>query len=408
MAAYCSTPEGVFVGFTRGPREVEDARLGCSTPEGVFVGFTATPDPRVRSGNFCSTPEGVFVGFTPEPRRGGRPARLLNARGRLRRVHPGRPDDGRGDQRLLNARGRLRRVHQTPEPGEHRQGEAAQRPRASSSGSRRGTRRSGGRRRLLNARGRLRRVHERVIRGDGEVIACSTPEGVFVGFTSWTGRRSWPPAAAQRPRASSSGSPVQGGDPGGPVDCSTPEGVFVGFTANTASFCRGLIGCSTPEGVFVGFTLLRHPGGDGELLLNARGRLRRVHRPGGAHGGRRPRLLNARGRLRRVHPAALRPEGGAVAPCSTPEGVFVGFTRSAPVRSASARTAAQRPRASSSGSRGTDLPEALVQDLLNARGRLRRVHTAPPPRAAGPWRSAQRPRASSSGSPSPARRRRPA
>ena len=37
-------------------------------------------------------------------------------------------------------------------------------------------------------------------------------------------------------------------------DCSTPEGVFVGFTLATGEYSGQLIYCSTPEGVFVGFT----------------------------------------------------------------------------------------------------------------------------------------------------------
>ena len=201
---------------------------------------------------------------------------LLNARGRLCRVHMPRwlsPTAPASAQRpgaslsgslladrlaspwltLLNARGRLCRVHRTSAEvwGVF---SAAQRPGASLSGSHRSVTRTLRSNDLLNARGRLCRVHKGGVRQVAPCWLCSTPGGVFVGFTTM---RSGPPMAlptAQRPGASLSGSPED--DDFGVVS---------------------------------------------QSLLNARGRLCRVH----------PRLkpsvpvmivlLNARGRLCRVH-----------------------------------------------------------------------------------------------------------
>jgi len=93
--------------------------------------------------------------------------------------------------------------------------------------------------------GRVRRARDR---------RCSTPEGVIVGFTVLGVERSHGASSAQRPRASSSGSPS-------------------GRTRGSMTNC-----CSTPEGVIVGFTRLRGPLAGVTPLLNARGRHRRVHR----------------------------------------------------------------------------------------------------------------------------------
>ena len=345
----------------------------------------------------CSTPEGVFVGFTRSATRSQWDHRLLNARGRLRRVHT------RRSQRIFEA------------------STSAQRPRASSSGSRRTARSWRRRRWLLNARGRLRRVHARVVRTARAMRSCSTPEGVFVGFTRLPGRRGRAALAAQRPRASSSGSRVQ-------RDVQVRQGRLLNARGRLRRVhilvtFPDLVNnnCSTPEGVFVGFTTRRSRCPcRGEPLLNARGRLRRVHvktntfisyeggcsTPEGVFVG-----FTAVSR-RLSHPSVR---------CSTPEGVFVGFTsarssRSWPVVAAQrprasssgsrccstpgCRTgiAAQRPRASSSGSPvrcGPDRHQGIR--LLNARGRLRRVHSYQSG-STTPLLAAQRPRASSSGS----------
>ena len=313
----CSTPHGVVVGFTSTARDHRDfLQIGCSTPEGVVVGFTSRAaedfprldrllnargrlrrvhqDATIGSGDsgtrkICSTPEGVLVGFTFDARHPDADVAVLNARGRLCRVHTVLPiDQSAVTTELLNARGRrwsgshcglLAELTRFPL--------SAQRPGASLSGS----------------------PEVGLHRCPGEFL-CSTPEGVFVGFTigstpcfngtaivllnargrRWSGSPASRPAdsesasvSAQRPRASWSGSP----------------GLFAPRrTART--------GCSTPEGVLVGFTeayrqAIRRPGLD---VLNARGRLGRVHTdPSSATSWplRRIVLLNARGRLGRVH-----------------------------------------------------------------------------------------------------------
>ena len=59
---------------------------------------------------------------------------------------------------------------------------------------------------LLNARGRLCRVHQKKKRLLLPKIDCSTPGGVFVGFTPRSKPGPFDPESAQRPGASLSGS----------------------------------------------------------------------------------------------------------------------------------------------------------------------------------------------------------
>ena len=489
----CSTPEGVIVGFTLRGIGLAVRLRGCSTPEGVIVGFTtgpATPRsgpspaqrPRASSSGShgwppavlvhmsCSTPEGVIVGFTRRPGADGPPpGRLLNARGRHRRVHRSAlgytpresfcstPEGvivgftprpclrGRRPGGLLNARGRHRRVHRrasresrairfcsTPEgvivgftPGGVLSAPGigpAQRPRASSSGSQCHKHQKRRRRQLLNARGRHRRVHILATLATITLVACSTPEGVIVGFTAITPVLTklagvWLPA--QRPRASSSGSL-------GDVLVMHAERILLNARGRHRRVHEHVqapltvtIDCSTPEGVIVGFTArprnvrphqeaAQRPRASSSGSPSAASALRcasaAAQRPRASSSGSRParrrqgadrHLLNARGRHRRVHAIELADEISED-DCSTPEGVIVGFTSAVPPDAPPVRTA-QRPRASSSGSRLTvgalyhvvvcSTPEGVIVGFTSrARGR-----TA----GAG---AAQRPRASSSGS----------
>ena len=201
----------------------------------------------------------------------------------------------------------------------------AQRPKASSSGSRRHDGPLSPREAVLNARRRHRRVHH--------------PECCPVRAR----------CGAQRPKASSSGSPRT------PVPalmqeaCSTPEGVIVGFTHGADSVWQFGQMCSTPEGVIVGFTRTRWRGPPPDCS---------AQRPKASSSGSHRvhervrgscRVLNARRRHRRVH-AKAGPGVRRVIECSTPEGVIVGFTGHR--RDCRGR----RPR------------------VLNARRRHRRVH----------------------------------
>ena len=299
---------------------------------------------------------------------------LLNARGRLCRVHESAPERSSARRQLLNARGRLCRVHSrrsdssritppcstpggvfvgfTPAISSARGStKSAQRPGASLSGSHAGGAGPDRRTELLNARGRLCRVHSGGSRPRKQPSCCSTPGGVFVGFTINSNSRPTRPGPAQRPGASLSGSPVPGacGLAPNPI-CSTPGGVFVGFTCNQTvprHACRRLLNargrlcrvhgtgatvagdvraCSTPGGVFVGFTASRCGESLKKNLLNARGRLCRVHHRGMMDRQTRSCLLNARGRLCRVHVSDRHPYRRSTGDCSTPGGVFVGFT----------------------------------------------------------------------------------
>ena len=154
---------------------------------------------------------------------------------------------------------------------------------------------------LLNARGRLCRVHSLV----GEFVpakyACSTPGGVFVGFTLNNTLLPSQLSAAQRPGASLSGSLDLVWLEGATSRCSTPGGVFVGFTRTWFSDPKCVVAAQRP----------------GASLSGSPPRRRRQRR------GRD--LLNARGRLCRVHELSRRDRDEGVA-CSTPGGVFVGFT----------------------------------------------------------------------------------
>ena len=226
---------------------------------------------------------------------------------------------------------------------------------------------------------------------------CSTPGGVFVGFTRALGSGVADPISAQRPGASLSGSPhVEGPRPGAADFCSTPGGVFVGFTRRRPLARRAGRPAQRPGASLSGSrTACRRERSD-RSLLNARGRLCRVHFEVEVEVGCEGSLLNARGRLCRVHlatssgltqsnlcstpggvfvgfTATLHNFKGLTSCCSTPGGVFVGFTL-VPGVVPIAPTAAQRPGASLSGSPRRRVSFEPKDQLLNARGRLCRVH----------------------------------
>ena len=208
------------------------AVIACSTPGGVFVGFTNDLKPDLTAQQICSTPGGVFVGFTRRSTQAppGGPS-LLNARGRLCRVHSlgvfvkhpdhacstpggvfvgftrGRTASPGAGGKLLNARGRLCRVHTRSRRPIRLRPASAQRPGASLSGSQLCVDLPVRLRRLLNARGRLCRVHSGSGRASGASSGCSTPGGVFVGFTTGSKKAIRSRVTAQRPGASLSGSP---------------------------------------------------------------------------------------------------------------------------------------------------------------------------------------------------------
>ncbi len=205
---------------------------------------------------------------------------VLNARGRHRLDHLGRGVEVRRGQGVLNARGRHRldhsRTRRRPRRG---------RPVLNARGRHRLDHESGrlgvlADLQVLNARGRHRLDHRwRGGRGPGAGRGCSTPEGVIVWITRPSPPRRRSPSSAQRPRASSSGSPACGIQPTRrfhsaqrprasssgslhslvrglslTVLCSTPEGVIVWITsaASRAGMPSGM--CSTPEGVIVWIT----------------------------------------------------------------------------------------------------------------------------------------------------------
>ncbi len=233
---------------------------------------------------------------------------------------------------------------------------------------------------LLNARKRRCRVHDRlrealdpslqhcstlesvvvgftlhILPPDLDSGSCSTLESVVVGFTVGPSPPDRWPKAAQRSKASLSGS--QGDLVGNRFEnfCSTLESVVVGFTRrrriagrrrwtaqrskaslsgspySSVLFQNCNMSCSTLESVVVGFTRLR------------------------SGSGRRGSLLNARKRRCRVHHEAPSPTAKDL-DCSTLESVVVGFTT---------------PRPASGGT---------VGNLLNARKRRCRVHRASGPR----------------------------
>ena len=186
------------------------------------------------------------------------------------------------------------------------------------------------------------------------------------------------------------------------MKCSTPGGVLVGFTDLSAIFAVCEAMCSTPGGVLVGFTLTRsgalpslvgaqRPGASwsgshhlddplwsGDLVLNARGRLGRVHstpptprasprgcaqRPGASWSGSR--------RQNRMESHAHQ--------CSTNPGASWSGSRRRPVIQSKRVQGAQRPGASWSGSRWGRRRGRVHDQVLNARGRLGRVHTISSP-----------------------------
>ena len=206
----------------------------------------------------------------------------------------------------------------------------AQRPRASSSRSRPPGRARSACIALLNARGRHRLGHTPDETPDACLLNCSTPEGVIVSVTrSARTPTTAPRSSAQRPRASSSRSLRKAILDHRAEICSTPEGVIVSVTADRFGDTTGFLGCSTPEGVIVSVTRESYPS----------------------------------------------PE--AVRVCSTPEGVIVSVT-SGQAHFLAWYTPAQRPRASSSRSRGRRSGPWPGTRLLNARGRHRLGHADHP------------------------------
>ena len=256
--------------------------------------------------------------------------------------------------------------------------------------------------------------------------------------------------AAQRPRASSSRSRSTRSRPGRSTRCSTPEGVIVSVTKETRSH-TGIYGAAQRPRASSSRSpaVLPQDAPDVRAAQRPRASSSRSPRPGGGSSARTT-LLNARGRHRLGH--GLGPGNAAILKsCSTPEGVIVSVTsRSRPPpptgcsaqrpRASSSRspgpppsptasiTTAQRPRASSSRSLAV-IPRREVLDLcstpegvivsvtrLDARGGPDRL-AAQRPRASssrsrsratrsGPRAStAQRPRASSSRSPPSGSRR---
>ena len=331
---------------------------------------------RVGRAGSCSTPEGVIVGFTRR-RFWSRSAHATAQRPRASSSGSrDRVEIRRGMAELLNARGRHRRVHIPGAGGRAREPSICSTPEGVIVGFTLTPRGPSPRAVLLNARGRHRRVHAAGPLHLGGILGCSTPEGVIVGFTARSCARRRPRRllnARGRHRRVHGGDPVGGGAVAGP--CSTPEGVIVGFTPATVS--KWPIGeyCSTPEGVIVGFTpegFLRRatwhdcstPEG---VIVGFTGR--------GEPVPSSPYLLNARGRHRRVHPEVIVLLMGENN-CSTPEGVIVGFTMNF-AGSGGGPSTAQRPRASSSGSRLGRRGDIGHPGLLNARGRHRRVHGTP-------------------------------
>ncbi len=298
----CSTLESVVVGFTsvgRGSRTDRaillnarkrrcrvhdggagdlDLRRGCSTLESVVVGFTLVSIVRESYWDHCSTLESVVVGFTPY----------------------GQSNESY-DRGLLNARKRRCRVHPAPESGPQPEAIAAQRSKASLSGSPEDPSDRSCPPKLLNARKRRCRVHHAFRRVAPRPHACSTLESVVVGFTGLLLRRS-----GRRPLLNA-----------------------------RKRRCR----VHRVRGAIVGHL---------ERLLNARKRRCRVHlapmlrrsrqtsaqRSKASLSGsparsspslRRRPLLNARKRRCRVHDGQAAMNSGIVF-CSTLESVVVGFT----------------------------------------------------------------------------------
>ena len=207
---------------------------------------------------------------------------------------------------------------------------------------------------LLNARRRHRLGHA------GDLIGSSGG--------SWS---------AQRPKASSSGSPGRARRRRSwPAGCSTPEGVIVWVTAPLRRSPGVRRDCSTPEGVIVWVTRsARHCISLAAMLLNARRRHRLGHGDGPRTIGESMHLLNARRRHRLGH--------GLTARCSALGGRLLNARRRHRLghhgpawRRSSVWPAAQRPKASSSGSHlRRARPRARIC-LLNARRRHRLGHQA--------------------------------
>ncbi len=349
-------------------------------------------------GGACSTLESVVVGFTRRRRFPSRRARLLNARKRRCRVHTGRgrrsTRSRRSAQRskaslsgshrycnvqlrvrvLLNARKRRCRVHVAPEQFNDISvfcstlesvvvgftiapmgvstptflcstlesvvvGFTGKPPERSARSAI-----------LLNARKRRCRVHGVGRSYDDDLMVCSTLESVVVGFTPIRDKSPRSSAAAQRSKASLSGSHARIPDPR----------QYHGLLNARKRRCRVHWRRRRPIPILPG-------------LLNARKRRCRVHQP---DDDPLPPLLTpaqrSKASLSGSHRDAKQKYGSG-AGCSTLESVVVGFT--------------------SSGG-----PTSMDSGLLNARKRRCRVHWI---KSTGSTSgvSAQRSKASLSGSP---------
>ncbi len=275
---------------------------------------------------------------------------LLNARKRRCRVHDRRCGRRHRRDLLLNARKRRCRVHNTTETC------------------------FVATKRLLNARKRRCRVHSLAFAARRLGLACSTLESVVVGFTSASPLIRSSGVAAQRSKASLSGSR---GVPAGlsrrqeaaqrskaslsgslelaPIDVARVKLLNARKRRcrvhhPRASFGGVVNGCSTLESVVVGFTA-RASSGSARQASAQRSKA-------SLSGSHPPRLKNpqAVGSAQRSKaslsgsPPRTRTGRGRGESCSTLESVVVGFTAgSTPIRRPEAP--AQRSKASLSGSR---------------------------------------------------------
>ncbi len=283
------------------PSRVQVAVGACSTLESVVVGFTSTSSAPLKHEPPAQRSKASLSGSQIRPIRERPASVLLNARKRRCRVH------------ILRV-GLLAAV--VP----------AQRSKASLSGSPSGSFWMTRLTRLLNARKRRCRVHGGTDRDHRHAGICSTLESVVVGFTSAITVGPTALRAAQRSKASLSGSrPPHSTFRPKPTPAQRSKASLSGSRRSGERLedlrdllnarkrrCRVHDGyrqhrrrrrsiCSTLESVVVGFTSRSAPAGRTWKLLNARKRRCRVH--GDTSGGfsRLVILLNARKRRCRVH-----------------------------------------------------------------------------------------------------------
>ena len=273
----CSTPEGVIVsiapwkgaGLRSGstaqrPRASSSRSLAravssrpssvCSTPEGVIVSIASCSNWPRRAWYCCSTPEGVIVSIATARR---------------------------------------------PTPATR---SAAQRPRASSSRSHCGPRRTGP---FASPAQRPRASSSRSHEHGGRLSiasGCSTPEGVIVSIARRSGSPSSSSRSAQRPRASSSRSHKGRNPRVVQACCSTPEGVIVSIARPGRSPSPSTSPAQRPRA-----SSSRSPAAVAPS------------RPSEG-SAQRPRASSSRSHWRTTSP----PEPGS---CSTPEGVIVSIAK---------------------------------------------------------------------------------